>query len=96
MDTRVVAGKHLVACELNDEAIILQLESGVYYGLNGVGTDVWKRLETPQSIGDLRDALLQEYEVDPDQCERELLALLTRLASEGLIEITSAKAPQLS
>lgn len=75
-----------VSCDLAGEAVILHLESGVYYGLNEVGAAIWRRVQEPTGIGSLREALLAEYDVEPDRCDRDLLLLLQDLAACGLIE----------
>jgi len=75
-----------VSCDLGGEAAILQLGSGIYYGLNPVGTRVWALLQRPHTVREIRDALLTEYEVDRARCEHDLLALLHALAAERLIE----------
>jgi len=77
----------LVACEVNGETVILHFESGDYFGLNDVGTLVWRMIEQPRSVSELRDAILREYEVDDNQCERDLLDLLKELHRRGLIEV---------
>lgn len=83
----VVAAKDQVSCDLAGEAAILNLQSGVYYGLNAVGGRVWHLLQEPRTVQDIRDTLLREYEVERDRCERDLLALLQDLAAAGLIEV---------
>ncbi len=75
----------LVSSQLEGEAVILNLESGIYYGLNEVGAYVWQRLDTPQAVADLQAAILAEYEVEPERCRRELLALLAEMAEAGLV-----------
>jgi Coenzyme PQQ synthesis protein D (PqqD) len=85
--TIVVASKDNVSCSLGAEAAILNMSSGVYYGLDPVGAHVWSLLEQPRSVEDLRAAVMEEYEVEPARCEADLLALLEKLRSEGLIEI---------
>jgi Coenzyme PQQ synthesis protein D (PqqD) len=82
----VVAAKEQASCNLADEAILLSLKAGVYYGLNSVGTRIWNLLQEPRSVHEVRDAILEEYDVDPDRCERDLLALLRDLAANGLIQ----------
>jgi Coenzyme PQQ synthesis protein D (PqqD) len=77
-----------VSCDLSGEAVILSLKSGMYYGLNAVGARVWSLIQVPMTVDDLRAALLQEYDVEPQRCERELLTLLEELAAQGLIEVT--------
>ena len=87
LKTIVVASKDNVSCSLGAEAAILNMSSGVYYGLDPVGAHVWSLLEQPRSVEDLRAAVMEEYEVEPAHCEADLLALLEKLRSEGLIEV---------
>ena len=86
----VVAAKDQVSADLSDEVVMLDLESGVYYGLDAVGARIWSLIQEPRAVGDIRDTLLEEYQVEPNRCERELLALLRELAAEGLIEVQDA------
>ena len=84
----ITASQQQIACDLGDEAVILNLKSGEYYGLDPVGARIWSWLRTPQVVQQLRDRLVQDYKVDPGQLERDLFALLAELADEGLIEVT--------
>src|SRR5271168_2464230 len=86
----VVATAQQVSCPLGEESAILNLKNSVYYGMNPVGARVWTLLQQPRSVGELRDTLLDEYEIAPDQCERELLELLEKMRIEGLVEVRSA------
>lgn len=86
----VSATTEQVSCPLGDEAAILNLKNTVYYGLNPVGARVWNLLQQPRSVGELRDALLDEYDVEPERCEHDLLELLEKMRSEGLILVRSA------
>jgi hypothetical protein len=88
----VVATAEQVSCALGDESAILNMKNSVYYGMNAVGTRVWNLLGEPKTIVQLRDTLLDEYEVEPTRCERDLLQLLEQLRAEGLIEVRSAAA----
>jgi hypothetical protein len=88
----VIAASEQVSCPLGDESAILNLKNTVYYGLNPVGARVWSLLQRPRRISELRDALLEEYEVDADSCERDLLELLQKMRAEGLIEIVKSAA----
>ena len=85
----VVAASEQVSCPLGDESAILNFKNSVYYGANPVAASVWKLLQQPKTIGEVRDALLQEYEVEPERCERDLLALLQKMKDEGLIDVTT-------
>ena len=83
----VVAVSGQVSCDLAGETAILDIKSGIYYGLNAVGTRIWNLIQEPRIVTEVRDVLLEEYDVEPDCCERDLLALLQELAAKGLIEI---------
>jgi coenzyme PQQ synthesis protein D (PqqD) len=88
----VVAASEQVSCPLGEESAILNLKNSMYYGMNPVGTRIWTLLKEPRSVQQLRDALLNEYDVDAASCERDLLDLLGKMRSEGLIEVRSAAA----
>jgi len=88
--TRVVAARDQVSAELDGEAVILSLADGVYYGLNPVGASVWTLLEQPRTVGELRDAVVAEYDVDAPTAEADLRALLADLAARGLVELRPA------
>ena len=83
----VVAAKDQVSSDLGEEVAILNLKAGVYYGLDAVGARIWSLIQEPRKVDEIRDVLLEEYEVEPERCERDLFALLQRLASEGLIQV---------
>jgi hypothetical protein len=76
-----------VSCDLDGEKAILNLKSGIYFGLNPVGATIWDLIAHPVSVGAVHQALLARYEVDADCCERDLLALLDEMNAKGLIRI---------
>ena len=92
MHSVVVATKDQVSCALGEETAILSMKNSVYYGTNSVGTRVWNLLRQPKSVGQLRDAVMDEYEVESERCERDLLNLLEQMRSEGLIEVRDSAA----
>jgi hypothetical protein len=76
----------LMEAELGDELVALDPAAGECFGFNSVATSVWRELAEPKSFEQLRDALLQEYEVGPDQCSAELKALLQDLTQRGFVK----------
>lgn len=89
LQTVVRASQDQVSCDLDGEAAILNLKTGVYYGLDPVGATIWKLMEQPCTVESIRDAVLQKYEVDEERCQRDLVELLDKLSAEGLIEVTA-------
>jgi hypothetical protein len=86
----VVATKDQVSCPLGDDIVILDVKAGLYFSLDNVGARVWQLIQEPTSVADLGNAILETFEVSPEVCERDLLALLRDLASRNLIEIRDA------
>jgi hypothetical protein len=70
--------------ELEGESVLLDLESGVYFGLNGVGTRIWGLLGEQGSLRSVYERLLDEYDVAPSRLEWDLLGLATDLCDRGL------------
>ena len=85
--TQVKAGADQVSCELNEETAILDMKTGVYYGLDPVGARVWELIQQPQTADAVVQQLLDEYEVAAEDCTRDVLALLTDMREHKLIEI---------
>jgi hypothetical protein len=83
----VVTAKDQVWCELVGEAVILHLKSSIYYGLNPVDARVWSLIQEPKTVSAVLDTMLEEYDVPPDRCESDLLALLQDLKSRDLIDV---------
>lgn len=90
-ESRLVAARDQVSCELDGQAVILGLNDGVYYGLNPVGATVWALLESgPRTVAQLRDAVLDEFEVDAPTAEADLLELMATMLERGLVELRPA------
>ena len=91
-DSIVVASGDQVSSDLAGEIVMLNLKNGTYYGLDDVGARIWNLIQEPRPVAAVRDAILGEYEVEPERCERDLLALLRELQDSGLIEVKDAAA----
>ncbi len=85
--TQIQASSEQVSCDLAGEAAILDLQNGVYYGLDPVGARIWELIQTPREVREIVSQLLDEYDVEPGQCENDVLALLDQLSQRGLIEV---------
>ena len=85
VDSVVSRTAGIIEAEIEGEVVALNVETGTCYGLNQVGSRIWQMLATSPRISDICEALLAEYAVGADDCEREVLDLLEDLYSEGLI-----------
>jgi hypothetical protein len=88
MSTVVKKSARQVSCQINEEVAILDLERSLYFGLEGVGVEIWEALEQPRSVAELCDRIVESFDVNRNECEKDVLELLASLQKEGLIEIT--------
>jgi hypothetical protein len=85
MTTAFTIADSVVFRELDGESVLLNLDSGQYFGLNAVGTRIWQlisELGQPQAV---LDAMVTEFEVTPAELETDMLDLLEQLAAHGLV-----------
>lgn len=82
--------RNLMEADIGNELVALDPNGGNCFGFNEVATSVWRSLQQPKSFDQLRDELLEEYEVGEEQCESELRLLLEDLTAKDLIEMTEA------
>jgi hypothetical protein len=89
----VVASSQQISCDLDEEAAILDVTSGMYYGLNATGSFIWSLIQEPKTVVEIQQAMLEEYEVEPERCMRDVVTLLQELADDGLVEVKNAAMP---
>jgi len=87
LNSTVVVAKDVVSCDLVEEAALLNLKDGVYYGLNPVGARIWNLIQKPRKVGEILEILLDEYDVDRDTCQNDLFELLEQLFENKLIKV---------
>lgn len=89
MADRVVIPDAVIARQLEGETVVLNLETGVYFGLDGVGTEIWNALQSGGRIEDAFSTVLHAYEVQPATLQDDLLRFVNQLASKGLLNAAS-------
>lgn len=85
--THIAAAARHLACGLADESVILNLDNGIYYGLNAVGSQAWELLKHGITYGGLLEALVARYDASEATVDRDLRALLAQLHEQGLVRI---------
>ena len=84
---RVRVPDGVLISNLQEESVILNLDSERYYGLGDVGTRMLSVLSTSNSIEAAYELLLEEYDVDGEVLRRDLLSLVEQLVNQGLVSI---------
>jgi len=91
-ETRVRIAEDVVFRDLAGEAVLLNLKTGVYFGLDPVGTRVWHLIGEGRSVGEIVDALVAEYDVSAPRCAADLADLLVALRDGDLVRVVHAPA----
>jgi Coenzyme PQQ synthesis protein D (PqqD) len=78
----------VVCREIEGEAVLLHLGTGIYFGLNAVGTRIWQLLDAAQDAPAIVDTLALEYDADRETIARDVGELLAALAAGQLIVAT--------
>ena len=71
---------------LDEEAVLLNLENGLYYTLNRVGTATWELFTGDKTLSEIHGAICSRFEVAEDRARNDLVALVNHLGQEGLIQ----------
>lgn len=88
---RLIVPGSVAVHELDGESVLQDLESGLCFGLDDVGTRAWALLAASGSIQAAYEALLDEFDVEPDRLREDLAALLADLEQHGLVELKEAE-----
>jgi len=87
-ESRIALSKEQVSCDLAGEVAIVNLENGVYYGLDPTATRIWELLAEPRTFGDICSSMLRIYDVERPTLEADVRAFVGELATQGLVVIT--------
>ena len=92
-DRGVLKPDHVVMRELEGEAVLLNLRTETYFGLDEVGTRIWTELAAGGSVDGACEALQEEFEVDPGVLRGDIEKLVSELLGSGLLELAPAEEP---
>lgn len=84
---KVRPSRDVVSRDLAGEAVLLDLATGTYYGLDGVGTRIWSLLGDHERLDGVVAAMLDEYDVDEDRLRDDVAALVRQLRDRGLVSV---------
>jgi hypothetical protein len=89
-DQAVISRKpSLIAADVANEAILLDVDSGYFFQLNISAARIWGLVETPRSFGDLCGELSRAYAVDPEECRADVQEFVADMRERGLVEISA-------
>jgi len=85
--TIIRRGGSFLTAGVGDETVMMNASTGRYFGLDDIGSDIWRRLETPLSFGALIDALTAHYQADRAVIADDVRKLLAEMAADDLVKL---------
>lgn len=83
--TILSASPDAIASDVDGEIVLISVATARYFGLDAVGSEIWRRLQAPTRLADLCSGLREAFDGDPDTIEREAIAFVTQLTERGLV-----------
>lgn len=87
LTSRVQRSLSPLCTEIDGEIVMMDVDSGSYFNLDAIGSDIWRRLEQPVTVADLCDGLAADYAADLETIRRDVLALLGQMTEKGLVTV---------
>ena len=87
LDDRVEFSEDVIAQQVGEEMVLLDLEAGVYYGLDPVGRRIWELLTEHGRLRVVFETMVEEYDVTPEALQQDLLQLVQELQARGLTQV---------
>ena len=88
LDQKITFAETVFAQEVDGEMVLLDMESENYFGLDEVGTAIWQAMQEKQTLQEVFEVLLEQYEVEAEMLEHDLSDFVDKLQESGLIEVT--------
>lgn len=85
-DIKFQRSQTVLASAVGAEMVMMDIDVGKYYGFNDVGTRIWDLLETSCSIQFICEQLLQEFDVEPETCEQEVISFIENLLEFKIVQ----------
>ncbi len=87
LETVLLRKNDIPSTDISGEVGLMNIDTGKYFALNTVGSDIWNKLEKPMSLKDLVNSLIAEYEIDFNACLTEVKPFIEKLVQEGIVII---------
>ena len=88
LNDKVTFAETVFAQEVDGEMVLLDMESENYFGLDEVGTAIWQAMQEKETLKEVLDVLLEQYEVEEEMLEHDLSDFVGKLVESGLVKVT--------
>lgn len=87
LDQKVTFAETVFAQEVDGEMVLLDMESENYFGLDEVGTSIWQAMQEKETLHEVLELLLAQYEVEAEVLENDLTNFVGKLVKSGLVKV---------
>jgi hypothetical protein len=94
LEAKLQPSDSVVAREVGGELVLMDLASGTYFGLEGIGGQLWQAIEEGRPLGAVLEQLEGEYDVSPERLREDASALINQLIEQRLVSEAPATAAQ--
>jgi coenzyme PQQ synthesis protein D (PqqD) len=91
LETIVAQAEDVISAEVEDEVVMLRMNSSAYYNTDDIGAVIWKKIAEPITVRALCDFLMTRYDVTSEDCHRDVLAFLLKAHSEGTVRTVTSE-----
>jgi len=83
----VQRNQEMLTSNIGEEIVMMSIDNSAYYGLDPIGSNIWEMLAEPIRVSDLCAQLMQRYEVNEQDCQRDVLNFLNQMRNEDLLTV---------
>ena len=87
LSQKVIFAETVFAQEVDGEMVLLDMESENYFGLDEVGTAIWQAMQEKETLQEVLEVLLEQYEVEEEMLKSDLSGFVEKLVESGLVEV---------
>ena len=87
-ESYIKRNKEIFASEIDDEVVMMNVDTGKYYGMDTVGSRIWELIAEEIQVREVINKLMEEYDVGEEQCEKDVLEFLNELYENKLVQVT--------
>lgn len=84
----VARSESVMSADLDELVVLLNIETGDYYDMNPVGSDMWNMLEQPSTMGDICAQMTESFDIEPDKCRQDVANFLSEMSKIGAVTVS--------
>lgn len=85
LDLKCVCAENILSSDIDDEVVLMSMDTDKYYGLDPVSSRIWKLLQQPCTLRQVCEKLMTEFKVEAGMCQHDVLEFIQKLADAQLV-----------